>query len=124
MKAFFTGLLSSLGKIWLERTIAKQIRINLALILVQVAIIIFFFPQLPPQVPLFFSQPWGEAQLVQPIMLIILPVFSLVFLLTNSLLATMFIEQEIFLAQALVFGSTLFSTFNLIALVKIITLAL
>ena len=124
MKTFLANLFSGLGKIWFQKTIAKQIRITLGLILIQVAIIIFFFPKLPPEIPLFFSQPWGKAQLAQPYLLIIFPVFSLVFLITNSLLATLFLEGEVLLSKILVFGSSLFTVFTLIALIKIIILVL
>lgn len=124
MKHLLANFLSQLGKIWLEKTITKQVRISLALILLQLGVIIFFFPRLPPQLPLFFSRPWGEAQLTSPLTLILLPAFSFVFLIINSLLSSLFLEEKVFLAQLLIFGSTLFNFFNLIALIKIITLVL
>ena len=124
MKSFFANLFGSLGKIWLEKSISTQIRVGVILIIIQVGLIIFFYPKLPPQIPLFFSRPWGEQQLIQPILIIILPIFSLVFLIINSLIASMFLEKEKFLSQILAFGSVLFATFNTIALVKIFSLVI
>ena len=122
MKSFLTNLFGSLGKIWLNRAIAAQIRITILLVFAQLGIIIFSYPSLPPEIPLFFSRPWGESQLVQPLLIIVLPVFSLVFLIVNSLIASMFLDKETFLSQILVFGGVLFATFNTIALIKIVLL--
>lgn len=122
MKSFFANLLGSLGKIWLEKSVSTQIRVSLVLIASQLGLIIFSYAKLPPQIPLFFSRPWGEQQLVQPLLIIILPIFSLVFLIINSLIASMFLDKEKFLSQILTFGAALFSLFNSIALIKIILL--
>ena len=122
MKSFLANLFGSLGKIWFDRAIAAQIRISILLVLSQLGIIIFSYPKLPPEIPLFFSRPWGESQLVQPLLLIILPVFSLVFIIVNSLIASMFLDKETFLSQILTFGGVLFATFNTIALIKIVLL--
>jgi uncharacterized membrane protein len=122
MKSFFANLFGSLGKIWLEKSISAQIRVATILIIVQMGLIILFYPKLPPQIPLFFSRPWGEQQLVLPILIIILPIFSLVFLIINSLIASMFLDKEKFLSQVLVFGSVIFTIFNTIAMIKIFLL--
>ncbi len=122
MKSFFANLFGSLGKIWLNKTISAQIRITVLLVLAQLGIIILSYPKLPPEIPLFFSKPWGESQLVQPLLLIVLPVFSLVFLIVNSLIASMFLDKDTFLAQLLTFGGVLFALFNSIALIKIVML--
>jgi len=124
VKKMLAGLLSGLGKIWLEKTVSKQIRINLLLISLQVVLIVAFFFRLPPQIPLFFSQPWGELQLSQPFFLVVLPLLSFTLLITNTLLATVFLDKEAFLSQVLVVGSTFVSLFNLIAIIKILTLSL
>lgn len=122
MKSFLANLFGSLGKIWFNRPISAQIRITILLVLAQLGIIIFSYPKLPPEIPLFFSRPWGESQLVQPLLLIILPVFSLVILIVNSLIASMFLDKETFLSQILTFGGVLFALFNSIALIKIVLL--
>lgn len=122
MRQNLTNLFSQVGRIWLEKEISRLLRVNILIILVQFLIIIFFITELPPQIPLFYSRPWGEAQLSSPLMLVILPVFSIAFLVTNTLLATTFLEKEIFLSKLLIFGSTLVSVFNLVTIVKIILL--
>jgi hypothetical protein len=122
MKLFLASLFGNLGNIWFNKVIAAQIRVALVFIVIQLGMIIFAYPKLPPQIPLFFSRPWGEQQLVQPILIIVLPILSLVFLITNSLTASMFLDKDVFLSQLLTFGAVLFAAFSTIALVKIILL--
>lgn len=37
-----------------------------------------FFAKLPPQVPLWYSRPWGEEQLASPVFLVLVPTIILV----------------------------------------------
>jgi len=115
-----TTVLVNFGKIWLEKRIARAIQITLFLFLLQLAIIIIFFSRLPPEVPLFFSLPWGEPQLVSSGFLFLLPFLSLIILFINTLLATITITSNKFLSVSLVIGSSFFALFNLVAVIKII----
>jgi len=116
--------LAGLGKLWLERSIAKIIRTSALIIIVQTGIIIFFFSQLPPQVPLYYSRPWGESQLAPTHHLFLLPGFSLLFLLVNSTLAVPFIEKKKFLSVCLAWTSLIVSGLALITLIEIISVTL
>ena len=116
--------LAGLGKLWLERSIAKIIRTSVLIIIVQTGIIIFFFSQLPPQVPLYYSRPWGESQLAPAHHLFFLPSFSLLFLLLNIGLAVPFIEKKKFLSVCLAWASLIVSGLALITLIKIISVTL
>lgn len=116
----FATVLINFSKIWLHKKTAGYIRTSFLFILLQVAVIIIFFSRLPPEIPLFFSLPWGEAQLAPPFFLLILPLISLAILLLNSLLATLTISANEFLASTLAFGSAIFSLFNLIPVLKVI----
>jgi len=100
--------------------------INLAVVISLLFIVImggFFFifhRQLPPQVPLFYSRPWGERQLVSPLTLLFLPSLSLAVLIINILISR-FLMAYPFLINALFWGGALFSFLSLIDLIKIIT---
>lgn len=37
---------------------------------------VVFGRQMPPQIPLWYSQPWGESQLARPVDLLILPILA------------------------------------------------
>lgn len=80
-----------------------------------------FWIQLPPQVPLFFSKPWGESQLAKPIFLT-LPLFlSFIFLLTNLLLSQI-AEDYPFLKRVLITGAALVSTLSAIFVIRTVLL--
>jgi len=79
-----------------------------------------FYRQLPPQVPLFYSCPWGERQLVSPYALLFLPSLSLVLLIVNILISRFLIAYP-FLINVLFGSGVLFSFLSLINLIKIIT---
>ena len=64
-------------------TIANTLLMQAALlfpilcILVMLGIIAWFYKSLPPQIPLYYSRPWGDEQLAAPIFLLLLPLGSL-----------------------------------------------
>jgi len=123
-EASFTTVLINFGKIWLHPQVAKPVRFSTTLLSLQLGIIVLAFSRLPPQIPLFFSRPWGESQLAPPSSLFLLPLFSFAILLLNTSLAAFLIEKNNFLASVLSLGSAVFSLFGLIALLKIIALVL
>jgi hypothetical protein len=52
--------------------------------------------RLPPQIPLFYSRPWGEDQLTDLWLIAILPVLMHVFYFTNSFIADRFLARNRF----------------------------
>ncbi len=81
----------------------------------------FAYPHLPPQVPLFYSRPWGEEQLVAPIFLVILPLLSFFIFLLNIFLGRILLSFP-FLEVALGISSTFLSGLILLSLIKVITI--
>lgn len=77
------------------------------------------FSSLPPEVPLFFSRPWGKEQLGQRWQLILLPIFSLIIAIINTLLAAVFIKEERLLARLLVWTAVIVGLVLAVALIKI-----
>lgn len=49
---------------------------------------------LPPQVPLYYSLPGSDQQVVQVYYIFLLPIFSLLFISINSLLSSKFLTDE------------------------------
>ena len=47
--------------------------VTIVAVIASVGVWLVFRTSLPPQVPLFYSLPWGEGQLVQPSQLLLLP---------------------------------------------------
>ena len=54
------------------------------------------FNSLPPQLPLFYSRPWGEAQLVDTWMIFLIPLLlNLLYVANNYLYKRFFFDNEL-----------------------------
>jgi len=75
----------------------------------------FFWHKLPPEIPIFYSRPWGDEQLIARPFILLLPGLATVFSLINLKLAGIFFSSEKALTYFLVW-------FNLIVtLLAVIT---
>lgn len=123
--SFFQSIynqIGSLGKFWQEKSNHHIFRWNLIFIGGQLALLFFKFNSLPSQVPFYYSLPWGELQLASASTLFILPMFSIILLLIDHLLATFFLGNIKFFSHLLVITSLTFSAFCLITLFHIINI--
>jgi hypothetical protein len=114
--------IGSLGKFWQEKTYHQIFRWNLIFIGGQLLLLFFKFNSLPPQVPFYYSLPWGEYQLASASTLFILPMFSIILLLIDHLLATFFLNHIRIFSHILLVASLTFSGFSLITLYHIINI--
>jgi len=100
--------------------------LSISLITGQILTILFFRQKLPPEIPLFYSCPWGKEQLTNPSSLFILPFLSLVILLGNStfsyLTSKHFLKEKKLLPKIMDAATVAFSIFCLTTLIKIILL--
>lgn len=111
-----------LDKLREDKFISLGVRLNLILWLVSFFLLLFFWRWLPPQVPLFYSRPWGESQLVSPIGLILLPLFSLLIFILNFGLILRTFKEERFIARILAGAGLIFTFLCTLALFRIIIL--
>ena len=118
------NLLTKIGHLWLKKNILRAMLISIITALTQIILIVLFFSQLPPKVPLFYSRPWGNTQLADPLHLFFLPGSSILVLIINSIVAAMYIDHEEFYSYCLSWVSSIFSIFCLITLVKIISIVI
>lgn len=88
----------------------------------QILIISLFWRTLPPQIPLFYSRPWGKEQLASPSGLIILPLLSLVVFSINSILSSFIFKEEKFISMLLTLTSGVFGLLCFLTLIKIVIL--
>lgn len=114
--------ISSLGFFWQEKVNNRIFRWNIFFIIIQLTFLIFKFGNLPNQVPLYYSLPWGDSQLASASSLFLLPSFSIFLLLIDNLLATFFFKNIPLLSRILIFISLIFSIFSFITLFQIINL--
>jgi len=123
-KSGIVSILNSLGRVWLIKSVSRPAIAALILVITQTGLIIFLFPALPPQVPLFYSRPWGEAQLGTPFSLFILPAISFIFLTINIFLTATFSDKKNFFSTLLSSVSLVCALFSLLTLVKIISVVI
>lgn len=97
------------------------INLAIALTVLSCLIIALFWQKLPPQVPFFYSRPWGEEQLAKPLFLLLLPLSSTLFLFANFLIPKFLKADELF-QKILIWSTVLFSFLAFFILVRIISL--
>ena len=95
---------------------------SIILILSQVSMILISSGKLPPQLPLFYSRPWGEAILASSWALWILPVVSILGVLVNFLIAIFLVANNRFLCRILIIFALLVVLASVYDTVKIISL--
>ncbi len=105
-----------------DRTTKLILQTSLLLTAVQLLVWVLFAKKLPPQLPLFYSLPWGEKQLAASTQLLFLPMISIAVIVGNFILASFMTAKEKLAGQLLVVGGGIFSFLCLFTLVKIINL--
>jgi len=100
----------------------SKFQLSLLFLIIQSATLFLFWQKFPPQVPLFYSRPWGKEQLAHPKFLLILPLGIIVISLVNIFMANFFFKKFPFLSQILSWNTVLISLLTTIAIIKIITL--
>jgi len=119
-----SSFFGNLGKFWQTNLNSRLLRFTIVLFLGQVALIIWFYNQLPPEIPLYFSRPWGSSWLAPTSSIFILPLFALVTLLANYFLALFFHQKKIILSQLLVVFAFIIALFSTVSILKVISLVI
>lgn len=114
--------ISQFGLFWQEKVNGQIFRWNIIFILSQLAILFVKFNNLPPQIPLYYSRPWGEQQLAPVSSIFILPVLSIIIMLLNNFLAVFFLKSIQLFSRVLVIVSLICSAFAAVAIFQIINL--
>lgn len=114
--------ISRTGQFWQEKVNGQILRWNIIVILCQIAILFVRFNSLPPQIPLFFSLPWGQQELSPASFILFLPGLSLAILLLNNFLAIFFLKSSQLFSRLLIIISLICSIFAAIAIYQIVTL--
>lgn len=85
-------------------------------------VLIWFFRFLPPQLPLLYSLPWGELQLIPRWVIAILPFAGLGILFLNTALSLWLSPREPLLGKIVMAGSSVSLTLLATTCIKIILL--
>src|SRR4030042_3758113 len=93
--------------IFQEPLISWGTKINLVVIGLEFLILAIFWKFIPPQVPLFYSRPWGNEQLVTKKIFFLIPLVSFLLSLINFSLGNYFFGKEKLLAKFFIFTNFL-----------------
>lgn len=123
MKVFSTlfSQFSQIGDFWQKKYNRNLVTYTLILIFVQIIVLVFSYDNLPPQIPLFYSLPWGQNQLANTSYIYILPISSTVILIINITLIS-FLAKIRLLSISLLVSSLIYSLLTLISCLNIISL--
>ena len=111
----------SFKEVWQDKITNWALNLALVAIISGLIFLGFSWSKLPPEVPLFYSLPWGKEQLASPVFLWFLPLSSLVLVFTNLGLASFFSSDKL-LARTLTVTTGLYSGLASLILFRIITL--
>lgn len=95
---------------------------SLLSVLGQASFILVSLGKLPPQVPIFYSRPWGEPMLARPISLWILPAIATFVFILNFYFFQFFFKNNRFILRILFVFSFVVALFTLYDIAKIISL--
>jgi len=93
-------------------------QITIILLAIQTLIIVSVWRLLPPEIPLFYSRPWGQDQLVEYPGIVTLPAICLIILVTNLIMSRLAEKEEVLIKQMLASASMAFTFLILISLVQ------
>lgn len=100
------------------------LRISLMAIGASLIILAIFWAKLAPEVPLWYSRPYGESQLASAWVLWLIPVACLTINLITIRLSGAVIEEDKFLAQMMTIVSGLTTAMALVTVIKVIMLVI
>jgi hypothetical protein len=88
--------------------------------LFSIALWAYYYPALPPQIPLFYSLPWGESQLTTLFQYLILPVIILLIVLVNLLVTWHLHGSQLFIKRMIALSTVFISFLITLTGIKII----
>jgi len=122
-----TNLSNSLAKVglfWQEKLNGTVFRWNLFIAIMQFAFVWYKYNDLPPDIPLFYSRPWGAEQLASSSSAFLLPVITFIVIILNNFLAVFLLRSNSLLSRLLVITSLLFAILSFIATLRSLSLVI
>ncbi len=113
------GIRETIEANWIAQTTTK---FTLALSGLGIVILIWRWNQLPPMVPLWYSKPWGDEQLAQPIWLLLLPGGSIIWYIFTLWFVGKYLKLYRIFGQILFLAALTVSLLSTITLINIIFL--
>jgi hypothetical protein len=109
-------------QVFRDKFFKYSLRIGIPIYFLGAGLILYKWSKLPPVVPLLYSLPWGEEQLVNPWALWLLFLGLLVISGINFLLGSFFYKSSVYLAHLLWIASGILSALGIYTIIRIIFL--
>lgn len=103
-----------------DKLVRKISKFYIFILVIFLITIIWKWKAFPPELPLFYSLPRGNMQLGTPILLLLLPGFSILVFVFNLILSAIFYREDILIAKLLMITGLVVTIFLLITFIKII----
>ncbi|MEK7177955.1 MAG: hypothetical protein AAB705_03960 [Patescibacteria group bacterium] len=97
-----------------------MIKLLLGADILMVVTFLLKFKTMPPQIPLFYSQLWGESQLADSWVIFILPIFMNILYITNQYIFNKFYSENIFIKNIFYYLNLFLITSFTLIFIKII----
>lgn len=110
---------NSLSLILADNLIRIAIYLSLVLLIVESLMVLFFFSNLPPLIPLLNSRPWGQSRLEPASSILLIPLVLIIVFLLNNFLSAVFYRKNSLIARILAFNALLFIGLGLLAIGQI-----
>lgn len=91
---------------------------------VGVGILLFFWGDLPPEMPWLFSEPWGEPWLVSKEIVLIAVLSFLLIISVNAILGKTLYKKELLLTRFLMWGASAVTFLLMIDVIKIVEMVI
>lgn len=95
---------------------------SVILIVFQLFLIVLYWEKLPPEIPLFYSKPWGSSMLAPQIFIWLIPILSFFFIFVNFCIVIFFLQGNRFLNRVLCATSLLVGFTTFYGILRILTL--
>lgn len=105
-----------------DRLFRLCLRLALILFALCFFVLVWWFSRLPPQLPLYYSLPWGEDQLATPIELVIFSSSLILFWGIQVAGAFLLYPKFTYLGRLLLISSTLITILGLYSVIRILFL--
>ena len=113
-----------LAILWKDNVVSPPFKLSVLLIILLLSIVLVFYWQLPPQIPLTYSHPWGESQLIHPVFLFALVVVVIIISILNNLIAAAVYAREQILSRIIVWAGFILLLLIDVTVIKIIFLVI
>ena len=103
-----------------SKSISLGIKISFIVLGISWLTLVLFWTKLPPQIPLLYSRPWGEEQLVNKSLILFLPGLATGLTLINLRIAGLCFKKNLFLSQLISWVNSVIVILAAITLIKIL----